>query len=268
MDASRASKPKARFAFKRTPTASRPTTPASTSSADNATGTGTGTGPGAGPSVAVGVGGEGGKGGKGAREKGKKDEGYTLSGRSGATLTAADIAPPLSPSGSERDITLTLSSLAHCLIDLRSCPLRNLHLDRLSSCLLLLPSSPVGVLAHRLASCVLSVPNCAQFRLHDSSSVLLSLGIQSYPVIEGCRSIYTMPAPFREEEVQVGGEGGEGGQGQGEGRWDKVQDFDSPTGASSNWRTLTSDEQATVKDGIRTSVESGSVEPALASIPS
>lgn len=77
-----------------------------------------------------------------------------------------------------------------------------------------------------------------------------------------------MPAPFREEEVQVGGEGGEGGQGQGEGRWDKVQDFDSPTGASSNWRTLTSDEQATVKDGIRTSVESGSVEPALASIPS
>lgn len=240
MDASRANKPKARFTFKRTPNASRPSTPASTASAE-----------GAGPSTA----------GTSAGGKEKKDEGYTIANVTGRVVTEKDITPPLT--GSERDITLTLSSLEHCLVDLRACPLRNLHLDRLSSCLLLLPPSPVGVLAHRLTTCLLSVPNCAQFRLHDSTGVVLCLGIQSYPIIEGCRSIFTMPSPSLET-----GEGqGQGEEAGGEGRWNQVQDFDSPTGSSTNWRALTPNEQISVASAIGTSTETGNVDTALASIP-
>lgn len=243
MDASRASRPKAKFAFKRTPVASRSVTPSVASASSD----------GAGPSTI----------GEKARDKKEgKDDGYAISGITGGRVTAEDITPRLS--GTEKDMTLTLSSLSHCLIDLGSTPLRNLHLDRLSQCLLLLPPSPVGVLAHRLSSCVLSVPNCPQFRLHDSTGVVLALNIASYPVIEGCRAIYTMPCPPERKE---GGTEGAQAEGQEEGRWNKVQDFDSPTGDSSNWRALTAEEQGKVMEAIRTSAESGKVEPALATIP-
>lgn len=249
MDATRASRPKAKFAFKRTPVASRSVTPSAASASSD----------GAGPSTAV------------EKAAEKKDEGYTISGITGRTVTAADIVPRLS--GTEKDITLTLSSLDRCLVDLRSCPLRNLHLDRLSSCLLLLPPSPVGVLAHRLSASVLSVPNCAQFRLHDSHDIVLVLGIQSYPVIEGCRAIFTMPSlelgagEGGKEAGKEAGAGGQGGESEEEGRWNKVQDFDSPTGDSTNWGALTSEEQEKVKSALRRSIETNDVEAALAAIP-
>lgn len=303
MDQSRAARPKARFAFKRG-TGSRPTTPSGTPGTPGTPGAATPAssveGSAAGPSGAAGSGsGTGGT-------QGGKDDGYTISDRSKARLTASDITPSLSPTSSS--VTLTLRSLTASLIDLRSAPVRNLHLESLTDCILLTPpGQAVGILAHRLRRCVLLIPECNQFRLHDAENVVIGMGVRSYPVIEGCKGIYTMPCPSLSQLLtgeggagEVGGaEGGKGhgGDGGAEGsglgggglgggglggdvagaegaggrgeeinRWNQVQDFDSPTGSSTNWRALTPEEQAAVTGALAQSASTGDVEGVLASI--
>lgn len=236
LDAAKAARPKAKFAFKR---AAR--TPASEPSVgaggDEPSAQSTHA---AGPSAAAGPGGS-----------------YALASRPRCLLSASDISP--TPSA-DAGITLTVSGLTSCLVDLRAAPVRNLHLSSVRDCVLLLPAG-AGLLAHGLERCVLSARDCAQVRVHDSRELVLALGIDSFPIIEGCRRVFTMPT-----------QGEEGG---GRGRWDAVLDFDCPEGHSPNWRPLREEEQERVRAALRRAADGArddvgvveAVEDVLATIP-
>lgn len=275
MDASRASRPKARFAFKRTPTP-RSSTPVSVASAASGGGAEAGTGAGAGAQAeASGPAASGPSGVSGASASGTgkgqaRDDGYALSCRADTRLVAADIAPLLAAGSGATGATVTLSELSRCVVDLRGAPLRSVHLDRLARCVVLLPAGDgggVGVLAHRLTHCALVLPACAQLRLHDSDAVLLALRVHSFPVIEGCTRIRTMPCPPELTGLAELADGLADGAADAAGRWDQVQDFDAPTGASGNWRALSREEQAQAARALAASLAAGTVDPALAAIP-
>lgn len=258
LDATKTSKP--RFAFKRRATPAGGATPGSSSGATTPAGGDAGTtadgaaGPSgshvtakntpaegaatpsaAGASTGVAV---------GAKPKG---DGYALSSRSNCRLSVADVLPPVSASAT--GITLTLSSLASCVIDLRFSPVRNVHADSLSGCALLLPPG-AGLLAHGLRRCLVTGEDFAQLRVHDSDSLVLAVDIASHPIIERCTKVYTMPAR-------------EGGKS----RWDDVLDFDSPTGQSTNWRAMSAEEQGKLREGLGRTLQKGEAGDVLAAIP-
>ncbi|WOO79293.1 Tubulin-specific chaperone C [Vanrija pseudolonga] len=139
------------------------------------------------------------------------DTTYTVSARTGARITPEDYTPT-------GEYTLTLSSLARCVVDLRaSSGLTSLHARDLDGCVVLAPVLGGSVMLSGLRRCVL-VLGAQQFRLHSSTDTAVFLHVGSLPVIEGCERVTFAPLPGAQDAEK---------------RYAQVQDFDWVRGGPS-----------------------------------
>ncbi|WVQ85934.1 hypothetical protein IAT38_008102 [Cryptococcus sp. DSM 104549] len=156
------------------------------------------------------------------------------------------IRPLLSPGTG--NYTLSLSSLSHCIIDLRPPrgdsdnpppTLTTLHGKDWKECVLVAPVLPGSAMLSDLVDCLVVV-GAQQFRMHSSTHTSVLLHVASLPVIEHSKDLkfggypsqlLPTPPPFTSKHAQV-------------------QDFDWVRGGPSpNWATL-SDAEA---EGLVTS---------------
>ncbi|KLT40172.1 hypothetical protein CC85DRAFT_330146 [Cutaneotrichosporon oleaginosum] len=108
---------------------------------------------------------------------------YTLSAHRNRTLTPSDYAGVGS-------YTLTLSDLADCVVDLRASPgLTSLHARDMRRCVLLAPIMAGSAMLSDMHECAVAL-GAQQFRLHDSADCALLLHTASMPVVErACKTL-------------------------------------------------------------------------------
>ncbi|ODN99535.1 hypothetical protein L198_03379 [Cryptococcus wingfieldii CBS 7118] len=164
---------------------------------------------------------------------------HTIEGRSSAL-----VRPELAPGTGT--YTLSLSSVSHCLIDLRPCKspsstdpsqsalpvLTTLHAKKLTRCVLLAPVLPGSAMLSDLDNCLVVV-GAQQFRMHSSTKTKVLLNVASLPVIEHSQNLTFGPYPdllLPQTPDYVS-------------KHTEVQDFDWVRGGQSpNWSLLAKDD--------------------------
>ncbi|KAF8635659.1 hypothetical protein AX15_000290 [Amanita polypyramis BW_CC] len=92
---------------------------------------------------------------------------------------------------------ITISHLDHCIVNLTKSPesqseeaiqFSAVHVEKITNSVLILPMINGSILLYDLTNCVVAV-GCHQFRMHSSQKVHAYLSIPSSPVIEHCSEI-------------------------------------------------------------------------------